>query len=147
MVHMMLSNFEAFVEPKIKDRGYSYYRQGDIKVEKVGDSEFSAVAFGTEVYGIYIRLDGETIVENECDCPYDWGDVCKHVVAALYQIRDGNYQDAAGKITAILNQLSADALREFVTDLVKKDRQFRRRFLRKFDADFVEEDEFEGYDY
>ena len=43
---------------------------------------------------------------------------------------------------SLLENLHNDALRKFISNLLKKDRDFRRDFFREFDEDF-EEDEFE----
>ncbi len=147
---MTLTNFEGLVEPKIVERGYDYYKRGRVaKVERVSENEFSAVAFGSDDYEVYVKIDGERIVEYECDCPYDWGCTCKHAVAVFYQIRYGNFIEVADKTREILDNIHADALRKFVSDLLKKDRKFRRKFLREFDENFEEdEDEFnEDEDY
>lgn len=141
---MMLTNFEGFIEPKIVERGYDYYKRGRVqKVEKTGENEFTAIAFGNEDYEIYVKIDGERIVESECDCPYDWGNICKHEVAVYYQIRYGNFTEINDKISDILENIHADALRKFVSNLLKRDRNFRRKFLLEFDEDFDDEDKFE----
>ena len=143
---MNLKNFESEIENKIVGRGLSYYKGGDVKkLEKVSENEFSAVVFGTEKYSVYVKLNGETIVEHECDCPYDFGDVCKHKVAVFYAIRDGNFSDTGGKLKSLLKNLHESALREFISNLLKKDRSFRREFLREFDEDY-EEDEDDEFD-
>ncbi len=143
---MNLKNFESEVENKIVGRGLDYYKSGDVKrLEKVGENEFSAAVFGTEKYTVYVKLNGAAIAEHECDCPYDYGDVCKHKVAVFYGIRNGNFSDTSGKLNALLENLHESALRKFVTNLLKKDQGFRREFLREFDEDFEEdnEDDFE----
>ena len=143
---MNLKNFESEIENKIVGRGLSYYKGGDVKkLEKASENEFSAVVFGTEKYSVYVKLNGETIVEHECDCPYDFGDVCKHKVAVFYAIRDGNFSDTGGKLKSLLKNLHESALREFISNLLKKDRSFRREFLREFDEDY-EEDEDDEFD-
>lgn len=146
---MNLKNFEIEVERKIVDRGLDYYKSGDVKkIEKVGENEFSATVFGTEKYGVYVKLKGETIAEHECDCPYDYGNVCKHKIAVFYAIRQGNFSDTSGKLNSLLENLSEPALRRFVEHLLKKDMNFRREFLREFDEDFEEDDdEFFDEDY
>ena len=144
---MNLKNFESEIENKIVGRGLSYYKGGDVKkLEKVSENEFSAVVFGTEKYSVYVKLNGETIVEHECDCPYDFGTVCKHKVAVFYAIRDGNFSDTGGKLKSLLKNLHESALREFISNLLKKDRSFRREFLREFDEDYEEDDEDEFFD-
>ena len=85
------------------------------------------------------------IIEHECDCPYDFGDVCKHKVAVFYAIRDGNFSDTSGKLKSLLENLHESALQRFVSNLLKKDRSFKREFLREFDEDF-EEDEDDEFD-
>jgi len=139
---MTLTNFEIEVEQKIVGRGLDYYKNGDIrKLEKVGENEFSAVVFGTEKYSVYVKTNGATIIEHECDCPYDYGDVCKHKVAVFYAIRHGDFSDAGDKLTALLENLHDSALRRFVSNLLKRDHSFRQEFLREFDEDFEEDDE------
>src|SRR5215212_7257276 len=148
-MQMTLTNFEGIVEAKIVERGYDYYKRGRVaKVEKVAENEFSAVAFGSEDYEVYVKIDGERIVEYECDCPYEWGNTCKHVVAVFYQIRYGNFTSGTGeRFQTILKELSAEDLRNFVSGLIKRDRNFRRKFLREFDEDFDDEDENFEEDY
>ena len=142
---MTLANFEGLVETKIVERGYDYYKRGRVaKVEKVSENEFSAVAFGSDDYEVYVKIDGERIVEYECDCPYDWSNTCKHAVAVFYQIRYGNYIETSDKTREILDNLHPDALQKFVSNLLRRDRSFRRNFLREFDEDFEEdEDDFD----
>ncbi len=143
---MNVKNFESEVENKIVGRGLSYYKGGDVKrLEKVGENEFSAMVFGTERYSVYVKTDGDAIIEHECDCPYDFGDVCKHKVAVFYAIRDGNFSDTSGKLKSLLENLHESALQRFVSNLLKKDQGFRREFLREFDED-SEEDEDEFFD-
>ena len=144
---MNLKSFESEVEGKIVERGLDYYRNGDVKkLEKVSENEFSATVFGTKKYSVYVKLNGETIVENECDCPYDYGDICKHKVAVFYAIRSGDFSDTSEKLNALLENLHESALRKFVANLLKKDQSFRREFLREFDEDFEEDDEEDFFD-
>jgi len=143
---MKLKSFETDVERKIVERGLDYYRSGDVKkLEKVGENEFSAMVFGTEKYNVFIKLNGDAIAAHECDCPYDYGNVCKHKVAVFYAIRNGNFSDTSDKLNSLLESLHESALRRFVSNLFKKDSQFRREFLREFDEDF-EEDEDDEFD-
>jgi len=139
---MNLKNFENEVERKIIERGLDYYKNGDVrKIEKVGDNEFSAVVFGTEKYSVYVKLNGETVIEHECDCPYDYGDVCKHKIAVLYKLRKADFSDLSDKLNSLLKNLHESALRKYVSNLLKTDANFRREFLREFDEDFEETDE------
>lgn len=145
---MTLTDFELTVESKIVERGFRYFKDGYVaRLEKVGEGEFGAVVLGSEKYEIFVRFNDKTIIEHECDCPYDWGDVCKHKVAVFYAIRNGNFADTGDKINLLLENLHNDALRRFVGNLLKKDRSFRQEFLRAFDEDFEEDDEDFEEDY
>ena len=139
---MTLTNFESFVESKIIERGLDYFQSGAVKkLDKVDENEFSAVVFGNEKYSVYIKTNGKEIVEHECDCPYDYGDVCKHKIAVFYAMRHGKFSDTGDKLNLLLENLDDSALKRFVSNLLKKDRGFRQEFLREFDEDFEEDDE------
>jgi len=141
-MQITLTNFESLVEAKIVERGLDYYRSGDIKkLEKVGENEFSAVVLGSYKYSVYVKTNGKEIVEHECDCPYEYGDVCKHKVAVFYAIRLGNFSNTGDKLNLLLENLHDSALRRFVSKLLKKDQSFRQEFLREFDEDFQDEDD------
>lgn len=146
---MTLDNFENLVEAKIIERGLEYYKDGDVaKVEKVGEGEYNAVVFGTSLYEVYVKITDKIIVESFCSCPYDWGDTCKHEVAVYYKLRSSEFVDTGEKVSKFLSDLNDDTLRRFVSNLLKKDREFRQNFLREFDKDFEEDDfeEFERFD-
>lgn len=147
-MQITLDNFEQSVESKIVQRGLDYFKNGDIaRLEKVGDGDFSALVLGSDRYEVFVKLDGKIVSEHDCDCPYDYGDVCKHKVAVFYAIRNGDFSDTADKINSLLENLHDSALRRFVSNLLKKDRSFRQEFLREFDEDFEEDDEDFEEDY
>ena len=44
---------------------------------------------GSEDYEVVVEMgDHGEIIYSECDCPYDFGPVCKHEVAAYFQLFD-----------------------------------------------------------
>ena len=79
-------------------------------------------------------------MEYDCDCPYDWGVVCKHVVAVLFYLqKDLLDLDNLTKVKAsprkkkesetlqmeqILKHLTHDELRAFVRDMCATDKRF-----------------------
>ncbi len=144
---MTLDNFEQTVEPKIVERGFGYFQSGEVvRLEKVGENEFSALVVGTQKYDVFVKLNGRGIVEYECTCPYDYGDTCKHAVAVFYKLRKNDFTDSAEKLGGLLDNMHNDALRRFVNGLLKKDRKFRQEFLRTFDEDFEEDEDDEFFD-
>lgn len=136
-------NFPAFeieIERKILDRGFDYYENDNvIDVENLGDGEFSAIVEGSENYEVFVQINKGKVVEHSCDCPYDWGDVCKHVVAVLYYIRDaeilGKYADKEGvksKLQTIIDDMSEQDIRDYILFYALRNRQFREDFTEEF---------------
>jgi hypothetical protein len=88
---MKLSNLSYFIDPVILDRGREYIVGGHvILVEEVGNLFFRAEVQGSKLYEVYVELDEDgSVLSSECDCPYDYGPVCKHQAAVLLKFRDG----------------------------------------------------------
>jgi uncharacterized Zn finger protein len=132
--------FETEIERKILDRGFDYYENNNvIDVENLGNGEFSAVVEGSEDYEVFIEISKGKVIEHSCDCPYDWGDVCKHVVAVLYYIRDieilGESTDKEGvksQLQLIIDDISEQDLRDYVLFYALRNRQFREDFTEEF---------------
>ncbi|MGB0864134.1 MAG: SWIM zinc finger family protein [Saprospiraceae bacterium] len=127
---MNLNNFEKKVEPKIIDRGFSYYEQDAINnIEEVDKYEFEATVYGSDEYEVYIRLDkNQNILEHSCDCPYDWGNVCKHEVAVMYYLKDTDFSGSSFReakvevITKALKKLSKNDLIDIMVEMSKENR-------------------------
>lgn len=83
-----LDNFESSVPYKILMRGMDYYDSDAVsELEETSPGEWEATVDGTESYNIEISMNGAEVESWNCDCPYD-GEICKHVVATLFAIRD-----------------------------------------------------------
>ncbi|MEP6925864.1 MAG: SWIM zinc finger family protein [Pyrinomonadaceae bacterium] len=146
MLSLTLDNFETLIEPKILERGADYFKSGSVlKIQKVADGEFSAWVMGSRDYNVLVKLDGTKVVNYECDCPYDWGDICKHVAAVLYHFKNKGVKSAESglsrELDSLLTNLSNQDLRGYIRNLLSRNRQFRNIFLRDFQSDFYEEDE------
>ena len=87
---MNLNHFENYVDPKVLLRGQDYYRNGHVEeLYEMKENVYVAVVFGTEEYSVVVELDkNQNIVDSQCDCPYDFDDLCKHKVAVFLAIRD-----------------------------------------------------------
>jgi hypothetical protein len=86
---MNLDNFTKQIDFIIIERGLELYEQ-DLYSEfsKLGNT-YSMVAHGTNDYTVFATLDHvRNIKEYDCDCPYDYGPVCKHIVCLLFVIRE-----------------------------------------------------------
>lgn len=145
---MNLKDFEQDIDPKILERGLRYYKQGKVSIESPqtqnGESQFTV--FGTEPYDVAITLDGDEVTDYSCTCPYDMGPVCKHVVAAMFFLADGEYMDFEEEPTTpkkrktkkhftkkdvekLLDELSHGVLKEFVRKACASDKRLMQDFV------------------
>ncbi|WP_243290913.1 SWIM zinc finger family protein [Bacillus sp. FJAT-47783] len=86
---MNLHNFEEYFDDVILNRGKDYIDQGHIeKIEEMAKNRYIVEVLGSEIYTVDVLLsDAGEIVDTYCDCPYDWGDYCKHQAAAFFALR------------------------------------------------------------
>ncbi len=89
---ILLSEFEHQIDEKILKRGLDYFKKGHVtSVNKLGDGDYEIIVEGTETYTVRLSIKGDVVTEYVCDCPYDMGPVCKHVVAALFYLQRNSF--------------------------------------------------------
>lgn len=150
-----LSNFGEFVSSKIFDRGLDYYESGTVSLVSVdnnGSYEFEVE--GTEPYTVEIDLEGQVIADVSCTCPYNYGPICKHLVASfLYIERELQDQDFSGfgsyeevsskplskqarsshpKIQKILDKATLEDLKKFIIQQSEYDSAFQKSLIAYF---------------
>ncbi len=88
-------------------------RRGDTLTAQVEGSQY-------EPYHVTVTLDQAGIYNTLCSCPYDWGGICKHIVAVLltYICSSDSF---AVRIAAseLLADLDAKTLRTVLVDLLE----------------------------
>lgn len=96
---MNLSDVETVTDPVILDRGREYLLSGCVRsLEKVDEQVYRAQVQGSELYEVVVDLDQSgAILSLECECPYDFGPICKHQVAVLLKIRNDVQISSVGK--------------------------------------------------
>ncbi len=147
-----LSGFEQFVDEKLLSRGLSYFRNGQVtSFEELSPGEFEAEVEGSEVYDVRLTVSKKKITSYLCTCPYDYGTVCKHIVAVLYYMRNeeekpdkadnrkGTARKPAAKrktvseqVDELLGALSHEDLNSFIKEHCLAVPAFRRSFLSGF---------------
>lgn len=83
---MDYNDFETTVDVTILERGKRYFEAEAVSdLEKI-NGQWVANVDGTEQYAV--SINGIRKIKGwDCDCPYDGGPVCKHVLAVLYAIK------------------------------------------------------------
>ena len=143
-----LEQFEQIINETILKRGFSYFKNGYVsELLEVSTGEYEALVIGTDEYTVQLEVKNNTIVGHNCDCPYDMGPVCKHIVAVIFHLQqdllDLNQSEASKtkkkktkpislQVKGILKTISHEELMEFVQENSKNDRKFRNYFLASF---------------
>ena len=121
MSNTTLWNFESRTPSAIVDRGRSYARRGRVlDITELATDEWTAQVEGSSGnYTVNISLEGENIRSWDCECPYDWNGMCKHVVATLLKIREKLPKPGAIP-TTVLRQLSSNERYQRAADILAK---------------------------
>jgi len=147
-MNIPLNEFEQIIDEIILKRGLSYFKNGYVtELSEISNGEYEASVLGTEEYTVNLKVKNNIIVEHNCDCPYDMGPICKHIVASIFYLKQDelnlNQQNiplvkkkkrktASQQLTKVLDKVSLQDLKEFIKEQSKMDRQFRNLFLSNF---------------
>jgi hypothetical protein len=143
-----LNEFEQVIDEIILKRGLSYFKKRAITdFSEISNGAYEAIVSGTEEYTVQLEISNNTITEHNCDCPYDMGPVCKHVVAVIFHLqqdelelnepsipkpRKKKIKSVPQQVKELLKAISHKELIEFVQENSKKDKKFRNYFLASF---------------
>lgn len=143
-----LNNFEQLINEIILKRGLAYFKNGAIRdFSEISIGAYEATVSGTEDYTVQLKVSNNVITEHTCDCPYDMGPVCKHVVAAIFYLQQDQLQwnqpnftipkkkktkSVSQEVKELLQAMSHKELIDFVHENSKKDKKFRNYFLASF---------------
>ena len=133
---MHLTTFDLHIHPTILARGKKYYTDRLVStLEEVADHEFIATVEGSDSYEVQITLDEtDRVLHQQCDCPYAHGPVCKHTVAALFELRDERQGYIAadqlpdrdlGELDRQLRGRDAEQLREMLLHIAERGPEWR----------------------
>lgn len=134
-----IQRFLDDVDPVVLSRGQDYYRRGYVESIDYGEGHVTAEVSGSEdePYLVDIAFDEDGEVEAwECDCPYDWGPVCKHTVAALLALQaeppeERSQKTAAAKssVRELVERAEKKQLAALILEHCKEDKRFQSRVL------------------
>lgn len=148
-----LNLFEQLISEEILSRGLTYFKKGKVKDftnESLGT--YTAVVSGTYDYDVSLEIKNEVIVKHQCNCPYDYGAICKHVVAVIFRLLDDTLQVASVKvlkpktpkkarvksvnvqIKEMLRSISHEDLVNFVQEISKRDKKVQVLFMTRFSS-------------
>lgn len=87
-MNIPFNQFEQYIDETILKRGLSYFKNGHVsEPEEITVGVYETIVAGSEDYTVQLKIKNENIVEHVCTCPYDFGPVCKHIVAVLFYLQ------------------------------------------------------------
>jgi uncharacterized Zn finger protein len=142
---MNINNFKNHVDGVILDRGHDYYIDGKIVDSyKQGNNEYVFSIEGREYYEVIVKIDehGE-ILSSYCDCPYDFGPICKHEAAAYFELYDMLNRPAHDDkgiqeiqrqptLQEVLEKLSKDELISIIEHVAENDSVLKSNIIFKY---------------
>ena len=107
------SRFAPEFNPKIRDRGFAYFRGGAVKILEHSDFYVLAQVQGTLDYFVDLTLTPNSL-NVACTCPYfDDGEDCKHIWATMLAADSKNYLskvDRHGPLRLVYDDDALEAL-------------------------------------
>ena len=123
------------------ERGVNYHHQDRVQEVEIDGEEIRATVRGSNYYDVAIDIVDDTI-RTHCSCPYDYAGDCKHIVAVLLAVDDRDTDtvsethpesteplSATVDIEALVEQTTADDLRQFLLEILADDGDIRDRFV------------------
>ena len=107
------SRFASEFNPKIRDRGFAYFRGGAVKILEHSEVHVLAQVKGTLDYFVELSLTLDSL-DVACTCPYFAdGEDCKHIWATMLAADSTNYLaevDLRGPLRLVYDDKALDAL-------------------------------------
>ena len=105
-------------------KGYSYFHSGAVVKLWIEDGVYKAHVEGSELYTVTISGKKGSI-QTDCTCPYDWGGVCKHVVAAMlaivYDKKINEHKKEIGDVKSLIDSVDTERLKTFLFEILSSD--------------------------
>ena len=109
--------------PESFRRGQEYYRQGSVTSLLRRGQELVAEVAGSQFvpYEVRVVFDEGGIMEASCSCPYDWGGLCKHIVATLLAcVHEPESVRELPALEEVLSGLDREELKDLLLKLAER---------------------------
>ncbi len=75
--------FDTFIKNYTTSKSRQRYTDSDIKEIEIEDNYIHAIVKGSRSYTVKIEFNDQKVRLAQCNCPYDYGGYCKHVVHVM----------------------------------------------------------------
>ena len=147
METMQMGSWKNWFQLHILERGRTYFEEGRVSDLERTEDGYTATVEGTEEYEVEILLEGDTIEDMLCDCPYaEDGNACKHMAAVLFAISaaEPSKKKAPAKRerltpAGLVEKIPDSQLRPLLTELVSADEKLYRALLLRYGEPSLDE--------
>ena len=143
---MQIESWKNWFQPHILERGRAYFEEDRVSDLERTEDGCTATVEGTEEYEVEILLDGDSIEDMLCDCPYaEDGNACKHMAAVLFAMaaEPSEKRTPAKKErltpTGLVEKIPDSQLRPLLTELVSADEKLYRALLLRYGETSLDE--------
>ena len=134
-------------QPHILERGLAYFDEGRVSELERTEDGYTATVKGAEEYEVEILLEGDSIEDMFCDCPYaEDGTACKHMAAVLFAVAaaEPHQRNATAKKerltpAGLVEKIPDSQLRPLLTELISADKKLYRVLLLRYGETTLEE--------
>ena len=127
---LTINNFEDDIHALILSRGKEYFSKSLVHNLQQSDGGWVATVGDESRYKVVLEGD-KTFEQWYCECPFDHGPICKHVVAAILSVKH-YYQYIQEEINlshTILDKIPGEELSLFTKAYLEQNQVFRKHFL------------------
>ena len=115
--------------PQSFERGEDYYALGAVLDAQQRGNTITTQVEGSqyEPYRVTVTLGPTGIEEADCTCPYDWGGICKHIVATLLTwVREPDGFHVLAPVDKLLAGRSKEDLIVLVKEMIAREPDLAR---------------------
>ncbi len=113
----------ALATPKSFERGIEYLQAGAVQRVVLRGNRLFAEVQGSEYepYRVAVEVKRNKIVAADCTCPYEFGGICKHIVATLLTYMHAPEEvEHRQPVEELIAPLSPEQLRDLILVLVQE---------------------------
>ena len=139
--------WKDWFQPHILERGRAYFDEGRVSALERTEDGYAAIVEGTEEYEVEILLEGDSVEDMLCDCPYaEDGSACKHMAAVLFAVAAAepsgkNASVKKDRLTpaSLVEKIPDVRLRPMLTELISDDEKLYRDLLLRYGETTLDE--------
>lgn len=139
--------WKDWFQPHILERGRTYFDEGRVSELERTEDGYAAIVAGTEEYEVEILLEGDSIEDMLCDCPYaEDGNACKHMAAVLFAVaaaepskKKASKREKRLTPAGLVEIIPDGQLRPLLTELISADEKLYRALLLRYGETTLDE--------